>query len=86
MSQNEKSDTEESITNEPRRAVLAGLAGLGAAGLFASKASAQEEPSGTVGTPTNPYLVAHIERAEFVGRTDDPSDPDDGTIWYRSDL
>lgn len=70
-----------------RRAVLTGLAGLGAAGVFAAgNATAQATPSGEIGTATNPYLRAYVNRKVFVARTSDPSSPDDGTQWYRGDL
>jgi len=70
-----------------RRAVLTGLAGLGAAGVFAAgNATAQTTPSGEIGTPSNPYLRAYIDRKVFVARTSDPSAPQDGTQWYRGDL
>lgn len=78
---------EQSSKSVSRRAYLTGVAGLGAAGVFAAgRASAQTAPEGTVGTPTNPYLVAYIDRMNFSARTTDPSSPDDGELWYRSDL
>jgi len=79
-------DTDEEHSTA-RRAVLTGLAGLGAAGVFgAGRASAQSTPEGQVGTDTNPYLVAHMERLQFSARTSDPSSPSDGLVWYRGDL
>lgn len=70
-----------------RRAVLTGLAGLGAAGVFAAgNATAQATPSGEIGTASNPYLRAYVNRKVFTARTSDPSSPDDGTQWYRGDL
>lgn len=74
-------------TDRTRRNVLVGVAGLGVAGLFgAGRASAQTSPSGEIGTSSNPYLRAHIDRQRYVGRTSDPSTPSDGTNWYREDL
>jgi hypothetical protein len=74
-------------TQSTRRNVLVGVAGLGAAGLFgAGRASAQSTPEGEVGTSSNPYLRAYIDRKVFTNRTTDPSTPADGTQWYRSDL
>lgn len=85
MTQNPDSDSDSSTAKSTtRRAMIAGVAGLGAAGLFAGSASAQA--SGDVGTSTNPYLKAYIDRKVYVGRTTDPSSPADGTEWYRSDL
>lgn len=73
--------------NRTRRNVIVGLAGLGAAGAFATgRATAQSAPDGNIGTPSNPYLRAYIDRQVYVGRTSDPSSPDDGTTWYREDL
>lgn len=74
-------------TGVSRRNVLVGIAGLGAAGAFsAGRASAQSAPSGEIGTSSNPYLRAYVNRKVFTGRTSDPSSPSDGTQWYRSDL
>lgn len=74
-------------TERTRRNVLVGVAGLGAAGLFgAGRASAQSTPDGEVGTSSNPYVRAYIDRKVFTNRTSDPSTPADGTQWYRSDL
>jgi len=82
---NDNSDTDE--TDRTRRNVLVGIAGLGAAGLFgAGRASAQSAPEGEIGTSSNPYLRAWIDRQVYLGRTSDPSSPDDGTSWYREDL
>lgn len=80
----EQTDREGSTS---RRALLTGLAGLGAAGAFATgRASAQSTPSGEIGTSGNPYLRAYINEQVYVGRTSDPSSPADGTHWYREDL
>lgn len=78
--------TDETETST-RRNLLVGVAGLGAAGLFgAGRASAQSTPSGEIGTSSNPYLRAYVDRKVFTNRTSDPSSPEDGTQWYRSDL
>jgi len=70
-----------------RRALLTGLAGLGAAGVFATgRASAQSTPDGDIGTVANPYLRAHVDRIRFVPRSSDLSNVSNGTIWYRGDI
>ena len=70
-----------------RRGVLAGALGIAAfgaaGGYFAGGAAAQSSPSGTVGTASNPYLRAYVDRVAFV-YTSDPSSPADGTLWYNS--
>lgn len=79
--------TDNDQTHRTRRNVLVGLAGIGAAGAFATgRATAQSAPEGDIGTPTNPYLRAYVDRQVFVGRTSDPSSPSDGTTWYREDV
>ena len=84
MSEKTNDEDDESIG---RRAMLTGIAGLGAAGLFsAGRVSAQSDPENEIGTAENPYLRAYIDRQLFVGRTSDPSSPEDGTMWYREDL
>jgi len=87
----DNTETEDGVESEnsdtSRRAVLAGVAGLGAAGLFgAGHASAQTAPEGNVGTPTNPYLVAYVDRVNMQPRTGNPSSPENGTMIFRSDL
>lgn len=66
-------------------ATAAGVAGAGAVGAWAGLAEAQ--PSGTFPASTDdPLLKIRADRVRLVGRTSDPSSPDDGTMWYRSDL
>lgn len=81
-----ETNEEEEQDETTRRALLAaiGIAGAGAAGYGVGNAEAAA--SGEVGTPTNPYLRAYVDRMVWIGRTSDPSSPDDGTVWYRSDL
>lgn len=70
-----------------RRTLLGGIvaAGLGASGYFVG--SAEAAPSGTFPQSTDdPLLKIRADRVRFVGRTSDPSSPNDGTVWYRSDL
>jgi len=85
MTQNDNTDDE---TDHTRRRVLAGVAGLGVlgAGFSAGQATAQSVPEGEVGTSSNPYLRAHIERKRYLSRSSDPSSPADGTTWYRGDV
>ena len=80
------SDTnDESSSN--RRQILTGIVGLGLVSSFgAGRVTAESSPDGNVGTATNPYLTAYLDRVDFVGRTTDPSDAEDGTIFYREDL
>ncbi len=80
---NTDSDSSIDTSTVSRRAMLTGVAGLGAMGMFASTASA--EASGEVGAD-EPYIRAYMDRKVFVGRTTDPSSPADGTEWYREDL
>jgi len=88
MTESETHETQdEPMSETSRRALLAaiGVAGAGASGYFVGTAEAAT-PSGEVGTPSNPYLRAYVDRMVWIGRTSDPSSPDDGTVWYRSDL
>ena len=85
--QTTQTEDEPTVLDRHRRKLLVGLAGLGAAGMFgAGSATAQNDPAGTVGTEDNPFRRAYIDRQIFIGRSDDPSAPDDGTTWYRGDL
>lgn len=87
MTETNKETSEEAKQSQTtRRALLAaiGIAGAGAAGYGVGTVEAAA--SGEVGTSTNPYLRAYVDRMVWVGRTSDPSSPDDGTVWYRSDL
>lgn len=80
------SDTNEEATSNRRR-ILTGIVGLGLVSSFgAGRVTAESAPEGTVGTASNPYLTAYLDRVDLVGRTSDPSDADDGTIFYREDL
>lgn len=80
-------ETTDDTETSTRRNLLVSVAGLGAAGLFgAGRASAQSTPSGEIGTSSNPYLRAYVNRKVFEARTSDPSSPEDGTQWYRGDL
>jgi hypothetical protein len=84
MTDDDNSDDDNSIE---RRGLLAGLAGLGAAGVFATgRASAQSTPDGELGTTATPDLRAHVDRIRFVPRTSDVSTAPDGTIWFRGDV
>lgn len=86
MTDNNKPDEAEVSTS--RRALIASAAGIAAAGAgghLLGSASAQT-PAGEIGTASNPYLRAYVDRKVFNNRTSDPSSPADGTQWYRSDL
>jgi len=70
-----------------RRGVVAGvLAATGLSAYSAGRVTAQSAPEGEIGTSSNPYLRAWIDRQVYVGRTSDLSSPGDGTSWYREDL
>lgn len=88
-SQEDESTANEDIPDEhdvSRRMVLAGAAGLAAAGasgyLVGNTTAQTADPVGEVGTSSNPYLIAFVDRMHFVARSSDPSSPADGTIWY----
>ena len=74
---------------DSRRSFLAkaaGIAAAGALGIYATD-SVQAAPAGTFPAVTDdPLLKIRADRVRFIGRTSDPSAPDDGTMWYRSDL
>lgn len=69
-----------------RRGIL--LAGLGILSWSAiSSATAAETPTGTFPVASDdPLLRVRADRIRLVGRSGDPSSPDDGTLWYREDL
>ena len=72
-----------------RRSVIAAAAGIAAAGAMGVYATgdASAAPTGTFPVAgEDPLLKIRADRVRLVGRTSDPSSPDDGTMWYRSDL
>ena len=72
-------------SHQTRRRLLRGGVAAGALSLFAGVGSAA--PQGEVsGTPTDPLLAIETDRINFEPRTSDVSDPEDGTLTYRSDL
>ena len=72
-------------SQQTRRRLLRGGVAAGALSLFAGVGSAT--PEGEVsGTPTDPLLAIETDRINFEPRTSDVSDPEDGTLTYRSDL
>ncbi len=80
-------ETEEVSTLEQlsRRRMLASAAGLGLAGAagISLSGSATADPSGEFPVPSDdPLLKIRADRVRLVGRTSDPSSPDDGTMWY----
>lgn len=72
-----------------RRSVIAAAAGVaaaGAAGVYSTEIAAAA-PSGTFpASGDDPLLKIRADRVRLVGRSSDPSNPDDGTMWYRGDL
>lgn len=74
--------------NADRRSVVKATLLAGAAsviGFGAGNASASSSPSGEIGTDTAPFETAYLSSMTFVGRDSDPSDPDDGMLWYNED-
>lgn len=71
-----------------RRAVLisaAAAASVGALGVYGTQTVAAD-PSGTFPeSGDDPLLKIRADRVRWIGRTSDPSSPDDGETWYRSD-
>jgi len=79
----------DSEAEQSRRGFLKVLGGLGLGGLATALYSktAEAAPSGVFPVETDdPLERIRAERFRFTGRTSDPSSPDDGTMWYRSDL
>lgn len=88
MEHTQPESEEEEANTASRRALIASAAGIAAAGAgghLLGSASAQT-PAGEIGTASNPYVRAYVDRKVFNNRTSDPSSPADGTQWYRSDL
>lgn len=86
MSEHTHDNDQDELT---RRKVLASAAGIAAAGAFGVYATgtADAAPSGTFPETTDdPLLKIRADRIRLIGRTSDPSSPDNGTMWYRSDL
>lgn len=81
-----------SEADESRRNIMiaAGVAIASAvSGVFGwsiGTASGSSHQAGEAGTQSNPYDIAWVTTVNYDGRTSDPSSPDDGTSWYRSDL
>ena len=73
-------------SHQTRRRLLRGGVAAGALSLFASVGSANEPEGEVSGTPTDPLLAIETDRINFEPRTSDLSDPDDGTLTYRSDV
>lgn len=73
-------------SHKTRRRLLRGGLAVGALSLFAGVSTANT-PEGTVsGTSTDSLLAIEADRVNFESRTSDLSNPDDGTLTYRSDL
>ena len=73
-------------SHQTRRRLLRGGLAAGALSLFAGVSSANTPEGEVSGTPTDPLLAIETDRINFEPRTSDVSDPDDGTLTYRSDL
>jgi len=73
-------------SQQTRRRLLRGGLAAGALSLFAGVSSANTPEGEVSGTPTDPLLAIETDRIRLEPRTSDLSDPDDGTITYRSDL
>ena len=70
-----------SVVKATLLAAAASIVGFGAG----ASTTAAQEPSGDVGTAATPFDRAHVNIMSFVARTSDPSDPDDGTMWYNEE-
>ena len=73
-------------SHQTRRRLLRGGLAAGALSVFAGVGSANEPEGEVSGTPTDPLLTIETDRINFEPRTSDLTDPDDGTLTYRSDL
>ena len=73
-------------SHQTRRRLLRGGVAAGALSVFAGVSSANEPEGEVSGTPTDPLLAIETDRINFEPRTGDLTDPDDGTLTYRSDL
>jgi len=92
-------NTKDSTTDDPdsketalidRRDILvsaAAMAGAGSLGVVVGSSGVAAAPTGTFpASSDDPLLKIRADRIRLIGRTSDPSTPDDGTIWYRCDL
>ena len=78
-------DSNDQTHSTRRSALLAGLGILSWSAIASTRVSA--DPDGTFPAPTDdPLLRLRAERLALHGRQTDPTNPDDGTIWYRDDL
>ena len=73
-------------SHQTRRRLLRGGVAAGALSVFAGVGSATEPEGEVSGTPTDPLLAIETDRINFEPRTADLTDPDDGTLTYRSDV
>jgi len=73
-------------SQQTRRRLLRGGLAAGALSLFAGVSSANTPEGEVSGTPTDPLLAIETDRINFEPRTSDLTDPDDGTLTYRSDV
>jgi len=68
-----------------RREVLAalGIATAGAAGFYGGSETARAAPSGTFPQSSDdPLKKIRANQIRLVPRSSDPSDPDNGVMWY----
>ncbi|QLD84610.1 hypothetical protein HWV23_02705 [Natronomonas halophila] len=86
--------TDDSPTNDDpdelsRRRVLAGAAGIaaaGAAGFYAGAETVEAAPQGVFPVESDdPLEKLRADRIRLVPRTTDPSSPDAGELWYNSE-
>lgn len=73
--------TESEYRRREMLAAAAGAATVGAAGYMTGRASAA--PSGTFPVSSDPALLKlRADRVRLVPRSSDPSNPDNGEMWY----
>lgn len=85
----EQSDSDETALIDRRDVLVsaAAMAGAGTVGVYLGASGVAAAPTGTFPESTSdPLLKIRADRVRWVGRTTDPSSPNDGETWYRSDL
>jgi len=72
-----------------RREVLTavGIAAAGAAGFYGGTETASADPSGTFPQSSDdPLAKIRANQIELIPRSDDPSDPNNGVMWYNDSV